>query len=146
MRPRRSRDARNASDWSVEETSGRGRKLSGQLRGGKALKARSGQTQVWRREGVPQADWAHHWSVVVPGCEEMGRGGISCPGPLPPSPQTTKNIPIVFWILPTFIKAIDENDLANRSIQRLKEYVADPLAQESQKKSIPSRTNQKKTR
>ena len=123
-----------------------GEETFGLTAGGKALKARSGQTQVWRREGVPQADWAHHWSVVVPGCEEMGRGGISCPGPLPPSPQTTKHIAINFWILPTFIKAIDENELANRSIHQLKECVADPLAQESQKKSIPSRTNQKRTR
>ena len=63
--------------------------------GGKALEARSGRTQVRRREGVRRADRAHHWSVVVPGCEEMGGRGISCPRPLPPSPQTT-NTAILF--------------------------------------------------
>ena len=43
-------------DRVVEETSDRGRKLSGQLRGGEAVKARSGMMQVQRRKGVCRAD------------------------------------------------------------------------------------------
>ena len=91
-----------------------------------------------RREGVRRADRAHHWSVVVPGCEEMGGRGISCPRPLPPSPQTNKHSHSFF------VQAIDDIGLTIQSIHRLKECVADPPEWESQQKDIPGRANQKR--
>ena len=56
-----------------------GEDIFGLTAGGKALEARSRQTRVWRRKGVCRADRAHHWSVVVPGCEEMGGEGNFMP-------------------------------------------------------------------
>ena len=77
--------------------------------GGKALEARSGQTQVRWREGVRRADRAHHWNVVVPGCEEMGGGGFHALGLCPRHPKQQTQ---PFF----FIQAIDDIGLTIRSI------------------------------
>ena len=114
-----------------------GEETFGSTVGGKALEAGSGRTQVRRREGVRRADRAHHWSVVVPGCEEMGGGEFHALGLCPRHPKQQTQ---PFF----FVQAIDDIGLTIQSIHRLKECVADPPEWESQQKDIPGRANQKR--
>ena len=143
-----------ATDRVMEETSDRGRTVLGQLGGGRRsrqLVGRSGsatrrsapgQQKTWWYTGVCRPLTVYHLSAVVPGCEKMGGREISCPGPLPTSPQTTKT-QALFFDSSLFIQAIDEIDLSNQFINRLKKCVTDPLDGIPNRRVSPKPTKEK---
>ena len=57
-----------------------------------------------------------------------------------------KNTAILFWILPYFLQAIDENDLANFSIHQPKECVVDLLDGTPNRRVSPGSTRKKEKR